>query len=266
MGHSTVYANIQGSQDCSHPHQAARAPTPRTLRIEGSWPDVRRSSAVPPPPPRPMAQDVKGRAMTSFCLHCGPSPAHHPLPAATALTPAAGQPHTCSDCHASHKEVPGPTPGLTHLRQSLRVGLTLSPPRRPSPIPRRAGPTRTGISLTPPPPGRPRARPPPRWPPPPRRRAPRPPARASPSARTRRTRSRSSPSSTVCPTKSVWSRPAAPPREPGPARKSSADCSSDMATAPRRAPEQGARGAAASGSAQQPPAPNRTIFRPDAVT
>lgn len=58
-----------------------------------------------------------------------------------------------------------------------------------------------------------------------------PPAPASPSARTRRTRSRSSPISTVCPTKSVWSRPAAPPREPGPARKSSADCSSDMVAA-----------------------------------
>lgn len=49
-----------------------------------------------------------------------------------------------------------------------------------------------------------------------------------PSAMTRLMRSFMSPISTVCPTKSFWSRLAAP-REPGPARKSSADWKSDMA-------------------------------------
>lgn len=51
-----------------------------------------------------------------------------------------------------------------------------------------------------------------------------------PSAMTRLMRSFMSPISTVCPTKSFWSRLAAP-REPGPARKSRADWKSDMAPA-----------------------------------
>lgn len=199
-------------------------------------------------------------------LPSGPTVAPHPpttsSPTAAASPLAAGRPHTGPDCHASGKEVPCPRPRLAHPRQSSRSASPAphrddpphTPPRRGRSAP---GPVR-------PRPPRPAPRPAtPRWPPAP---GPAPPARASPSARTRRTRSRSSPSSTVCPTKSVWSRPAAPPKEPGPAKKSSADCSSDMAAAPQRASERGARSPAASGSAQQPPARSCTIFRPDAVT
>lgn len=94
-----------------HLETQCRSTTPTTA-LDGRA--LTHMGSLPPPPLWP--------------LTCSPPP-----PTATALTPAAGQPHTCSDCHASRKEAPGPTPGLTHLQQSLRVGLARSPRRRPSP-------------------------------------------------------------------------------------------------------------------------------------
>lgn len=229
MGHSTVYPNIQGEQPPSprgtstqkvgpmsrdpvlshHPHNGPRC---EARALTHTHPAHCPASRVPflPAPPWPLTCPPPSPPL--------PRPLLRPQVGPTPATPATPPARKC------------PAPDPASLTLCSHAGSASPAPRRgdPPPSPTAAGPPRTW-------PGPPR--PLPAGPAP----GPAPPAWASPSARTRRTRSRSSPSSTVCPTKSVWSRPAAPPKEPGPARKSNADCSSDMAATPQRAPERGAR-------------------------
>lgn len=87
---------------------------------------------------------------------------------------------------------------------------------------------------------------------------PSPPPPHTPSAMTFLIRSFISPISTTCPTKSFWSRLAAP-KEPGPAKNSSADCKSDMAAPP------GLGGRAPAGVGRAPAEPGRFRLPPPII-